>query len=46
MATAVLNLSDLNNELPILLSVITLVNNQKTQLVRYDNFQFGIKTYE
>jgi len=46
MATAVLNLSDLNNELPILLPVIMLVNNQETQLVRYDNFQFGIKTYE
>jgi hypothetical protein len=34
MATAVLNLSDLNNELPILPSVIMLVNNQETQLVR------------
>jgi len=45
MATAVLNLSDLNNELPILPSVIMLVNNQETQLIRYDNYQFGIKTF-
>jgi hypothetical protein len=45
MAAAVLNLSDLNNELPILPSVIMLVNNQETQLVRYDNYQFGIKTF-
>ncbi len=22
-----------------------LVNNQETQLVRYDNYQFGIKTF-
>ncbi len=46
MATAVLNLSDLNNELPILPSVIMLVNNQETQLVRYDNYQFGLKLSE
>ena len=29
----------------ILPSVIMLVNNQETQLVRYDNYQFGIKTF-
>jgi hypothetical protein len=45
MANAVLNLNDLNNELPILLSVIMLVNNQDTQLARYDNYQFNIKTF-
>jgi hypothetical protein len=41
----VLNLSDLNNDLPILLLVIMLVNNQDTQLIRYDKYQFGIKTF-
>ena len=44
MATAVLNLSELNNELPILPSVTMIVNNQEAQLVRYDNYQFSIKT--
>jgi hypothetical protein len=43
MVTAVLNLSDLNNELLILPSVIMLVNNQVTQLIRNDNYQFEIK---
>jgi len=43
MVTAVLNLSDLNNELLILPSVIMLVNNQETQLIRNDNYQFEIK---
>jgi hypothetical protein len=45
MTTVVLNLSVLNNELPILPSVIMLVTNQETQLIRYDNYQFGIKTF-
>jgi hypothetical protein len=41
----VLNLSDLNNDLPILPLVIMLVNNQETQLIRYDKYQFGIKSF-
>ena len=38
MATAVLNLSDLNNQLPILPSVKMLVKNPETQLIRSDTF--------
>ncbi len=44
MANNILNLSDLNNELPVFPDVVYIQNNSKSNSIRYDNCQFNLKS--